>query len=693
MGLHPLVAQDDLRKINPWILEATADGNLAEFLVVMTEQADLSRAAELKSKDAKGHFVHRTLLSVADRTQASLQQWLVEHRVPHRRFVIFNGFWVLGDRAVALAIAGRKDVSLLEGNPRSYGKATVEETFPALQTAPPLTPELAVTATNAPLVWSLGFHGEGVVIGSQDTGVQWDHPALIASYRGYDGTAVDHSLSWHDSVHFAFLSCGPDNQTPCANDNHGTFTLGLVVGDDGFGNQIGMAPLSRWICARNSEDGIGSPASYIESFEWFLAPYVFGSSSASGDPLLAPDVTNNAWLCEPVYGCTTSTLHLAVMAQRAAGIVTVAAAGNHGPACSTISSPPAIYDEVLTVGGYGASTGVLASFSSRGPVTSDGSGRMKPDLCAPGTAIRSSVTPSLFQAGLNGTSGSCSLVTGAVALLLSAHPDLKGQVDLVEQILLDTATPVPTLSCSSTGTTNNLYGAGILDVWAAVQSVRRFSLSSQPERTGSPGQEVHHVVAIQNSGYLEETVTLSVTGPGGWTCPSSLGPIPPATIAVFSVVVSIPAGATIGQIIQHTVAASSSRVAFANDAIVLTTRVVSAAPALMLSQPTGPSGAIMVRHENLIPGHEYYNVFSFDPCPGGIGTGPWLGLCTASLETLIAQILLPPSAPPIHYVATSTSHEFGPYYLTSGLSVAGVLFDHTGQVLQGVSPVAAYVVQ
>lgn len=686
-------AQSETSKVNPWILEATSSGKIAEFLVVLSEQANLSDAQALIGKRAKGLFVHRALLSVAERTQGSLEGWLTERRVPHRRFIIFNGFWVKGDRALVEDIARRDDVLLIEGNPYSFGSTGHQDSEDCEQPQAILSPELSVVATQAPLVWALGFHGEGVVIGSQDTGAQWDHPALLASYRGYDGITANHDFHWHDSVHSAFLTCGADSPVPCANDNHGTFTLGLAVGDDGQGNQIGLAPGARWICARNSEDGIGSPASYIESFEWFLAPYPWGGSAATGDPLLAPDVTNNAWLCEPTFGCTTFALHLAVLAQRAAGIVTVGAAGNAGSACSTIASAPAIYAEVFTVGAYAATSGALATFSSRGPVISDGSGRVKPDLCAPGVGIRSAVMPSSFQAGLNGTSGSCSYVTGAVALLLSAHPQLKGQVDLIEQILKDSAVPVAASFCGSSGTPNNLYGSGLLDVWAAVRSVRRFSLSSQSERTGEEGQEVHHVVVIENMGYLEETVSLAVTGPLGVSCPTTVGPIAPGSIAVFPVVVTIPTSAPVGQVLQHSLTVSSTVATFVGQSIVLSTRVVTEVPHLILSQPAGPAGGVVVRHENLVPGHEYYNVYSFDSCPGGSGTGPWLGLCSNSIESLILQLVLPTSAPPLHYVASSGAHEFGPYFLPVGQSIFGVLFDHTNQILAGVSAVTVYTVQ
>ena len=67
----------------------------------------------------------------------------------------------------------------------------------------------------------------------------------------------------------------------------------------------------------------------------------------------------------------------------------VVAAGNDGTSCSTVFYPPAIYDASYTVGALVTGTDTIANFSSRGPVTIDGSGRIKPDITAPGTGTRS----------------------------------------------------------------------------------------------------------------------------------------------------------------------------------------------------------------------------------------------------------------------------------------------------------------
>ena len=75
-------------------------------------------------------------------------------------------------------------------------------------------------------------------------------------------------------------------QAPCDDKGHGTHTIGTAIGDDGMGNQIGMAPGAKWIGCRNMDQGNGTPARYIECMEFFLAPYPVGGTPAQGDPTL-----------------------------------------------------------------------------------------------------------------------------------------------------------------------------------------------------------------------------------------------------------------------------------------------------------------------------------------------------------------------------------------------------------------------
>jgi serine protease AprX len=504
---RPSASKDALAKIDSWVLAEVATQSQVEFLVILADQADLSPAEALLTKEEKGWFVYRTLYDKAQNTQKPILNWLKSNKIEHRSYYIVNMVWVKGDLDIVLSLAARADVSRIEGNPVMHNdlpQGTLQE---EVVLAAPSAIEPGITQTNAPLVWAAGFTGQGIVVGAEDTGYLWDHNALKPHYRGWNGSTANHNFNWHDSIHSGGGSCGANSPMPCDDNGHGTHTAGTAVGDDGAGNQIGMAPGAKWIGCRNMDQGTGTPATYMECFEFFLAPYPIGGTTSQGDPTKAPDVTTNSWTCPPSEGCGAATLQAAVAAQRAAGIVTVVAAGNSGSGCSTVTDPPSIYSESFTVGALNTGLDTIATFSSRGPVTIDGSNRQKPDIAAPGTSTRSSykTSPTSYQT-LSGTSMATPHVAGAVALLLSADPSLRGQVSVVEDILKDAAFHISSTLCSSSGIPNNVFGHGRLNAKAAADiALIKFSPKS---------------VAFSATG-AESTIQVSAPSGVNWTSTSN----------------------------------------------------------------------------------------------------------------------------------------------------------------------------
>jgi serine protease AprX len=456
--------------IDPRVLEDTTNGQVGHFLVVLNQQAHPREIVpSAGDRTAQGRALVDALRGVASASQAPLRAQLDALGARSKAYWIVNLLAVQGNRAAVEAMAARPDVLAIESD-RAFRVP--------LETAEVRSPD-AVTAVewnlgwvNAPAVWALGDTGQNTVYANADTGVQWTHPALKPHYRGWNGAAADHNYSWWDAIHADIdgngNSCGFNLAAPCDDNGHGTHTMGTGVGDDGAGNQIGMAPGAKWISCRNMDAGVGRPSTYIECMQFFLAPTDLSGNNP--DPSKRPDVVGNSYGCPTSELCTATSLQTAMDNLRAAGIFMSVSAGNSGPNCSTVSDPPALYGSAITVGATGFQSNSIVSFSSRGPVTADGSGRAKPDLVAPGSSVRSSY-PTNSYATLSGTSMASPHVAGAVALLWSAFPNLRGNVDHTEFILEQTALHLTTTQgCggdSSTQVPNNVYGYGRIDVLAA----------------------------------------------------------------------------------------------------------------------------------------------------------------------------------------------------------------------------------
>jgi len=340
--------------------------------------------------------VIEALERLAARGERSLRPFLEAERHAGRvrswsGFAVVNRLLVEATPEGVAALARRPEVA-----------AIVPETEPStavLAAAPPAgKTSWALPAIGAPAAWERGLAGTGVVVGIIDSGASSLHEQLAPGFRG----GAD---SWLD----------PRGGSPEPRDTligHGTGVLSVAVGRNAAGVSLGVAPGARWIACAGLPEGRYNNVLATACADWILR-------------VGRPDVLVIAWLL-PAAGCDRSLLPL-VDAWRAAEILPVFAAGNHGPGAGTDRSP-ANYGDLYPGGRTALSIGGLRKDGTSWPGTSQGpsgcGGAALPALSAPAEDLIAAfpITRSSYVQA-DGTSFAAGIAAGAAALLLQDRPD------------------------------------------------------------------------------------------------------------------------------------------------------------------------------------------------------------------------------------------------------------------------------
>lgn len=454
-AMHPVLAER--------LVLAPAD-SLVSVIALLAEQASIAALnRELVATDASRAEQHRAIVAslreTAARTQAPLLAWLAAERGAGR-VAGYTPHWIANLVVVAAtpvgiaALALRPELAFLELN---FGVRPLEPD-PGAALLPPIGPTAGIRAIGADRVWhELGITGAGALVAVLDTGVDAQHPALAARWRGHFAAPGE---CWLDLL-------GVSPSLPVDPMNHGTHVLGTIAGC-APGDSIGVAPDALWIATNPIGQGVGSAFDndVIAAFAWVADP--------DGDPDTAddvPDVVINAWgVTEALgYADCDSRWWAVIDHCEAAGVVALFAAGGDGPAPGSVRSPADRASTALSsfaIGAVDASDPAawpypVSSFSSRGP-----SGcavppalAIKPELVAPGVEVISSVAGGGY-AIWSGTASASAHAAGVVALMRSANPALG--VDAIKQILLETARD------EGPAGDDNAYGLGCIDAFAAV---------------------------------------------------------------------------------------------------------------------------------------------------------------------------------------------------------------------------------
>jgi len=314
--------------------------------------------------------------------------------------------------------------------------------------------------------WNLSVSGSGINIALTDTGVDGEHPGLIGKHvAGYDAVCFVHS----DPT--CLLAGGRQTDgsfDPDDGNQHGTACMGMAAatGIESDGSQseyYGSAPNASLVDVRIGTDVGAGP------FENYLLEQEFYESAMNGiqwiidnkdtawpganESLSGIDIISLSWgiTSHEGGGSDGEDMHSRILDEATlAGVVVSVAAGNDGPSndglsgmgSSSLSITVGATDDKNTVD---RTDDTVADYSSRGPRRDNGDGNpvneLKPDISAPGTNIIQAegcvtsggcnnnipgqdASDNTYTGRGSGTSYATPAVTGVIALMMEANPDL-----------------------------------------------------------------------------------------------------------------------------------------------------------------------------------------------------------------------------------------------------------------------------
>ena len=526
-------------EIEPQLQSQLMSDDASGYLIYFREYPDLSQAYDMNWEE-RGRFVVNALQQTAARTQKNVRTYLDVQGTGYTAYWIDNVIVV--DSSSMITFNGLMSFSEIAALRARRNPILYEPVESAVSTYSPDAIESNITHVGADQVWALGYTGEGIIVANIDTGVRYTHQALVNQYRGNQGgTSFDHNYNWWDPA------LGGSDLFPNDYNNHGSHTMGTILGDDGAGNQIGMAPGAKWIACQAFESG---DAELLECGQFMAAPWDLNQENA--DSNLRPHVVNNSWgdclqYADHWYDGVITSWH-------ALGIYPVFSNGN-ASSCGYSSPPglntvgnPARAGNLTGVGSTGRDNGQYATHSNWGPtddpdtVNPRGYPDLKPQILAPGVSIRSAYKGSDTDYGtMSGTSMSSPHVAGLVALMWSAAPCLVGDYAATETIIEETATPIPYDDGTGSGAhvPNYATGWGEINALAAVQAAQDacgdFTLGVTPDSQTicAPAEAIYNVDVTPFNGYNRPVVLIAHGEPAGTTVgflPTPVTPLPGSTV-------------------------------------------------------------------------------------------------------------------------------------------------------------------
>ncbi len=484
----------------------TAPGELIPVLIVMDDQADVDTLLPIAQRLGRAErraFAIQELRLVAAATQGRLRGFLAAAEQAGRAADI-RPIWLANGITARLTADAIDDLLAFDEirivqwdqkPPASEIQDITEPMEPVAASSGDMTIWWQLDYVRAPETWALGYQGEGIVVCIVDSGIDRNHTDLrthiwtnedeIAA-NGVDDDQngyIDDTWGWNFEL---------NNNNPVPGISHGTGCAGIVAGDGAAGTNTGVAPRALLMSCR-----FGSFAQMVLSFQYAAANGADVISCSNSEKWRFSPKPNYDW-----WRSTTDNLLLT-------GIFHANSIGNEGdnlntdplpfniaaPGCcpSPWRHPDQVQAGVSGIVACGAvdQQNVIAPYSSVGPFAWEDirvhwtsyphtmrpeyqdypwwgglPGLLKPDVIAPGPNTRTTALSSGYMT-FSGTSAATPHVAGAMALVAQANPNLTPEQ--MSMILETTAVDLGPAG------KDNVYGAGRLDCYAAVQAALAMS--------------------------------------------------------------------------------------------------------------------------------------------------------------------------------------------------------------------------
>ncbi len=469
--------------ISPALKDVTARARSSDLIpidIVFKKQMDtneLTRAVEGLPKPERRARVAEILRTFSQENQKSVIEYLSrmekQNKVKNITSIwIVNAIYCEATKDVIAELDNNREIFYIDYDLKPIDIEKPEQfAAPSDKTSKEREIAWGVSKINAPAVWSLGYTGQGIVVGIIDTGVNYNHVDL-ADHMWTDPNYPYHG--WNFEL---------NNNNPMDVQGHGTHCAGSVASDGTAGSQCGVAPDARMLCCRVRTVADTTAENQVwQAMQFVVSPPL--SPTNGGDLITMSLGWRYAW------NPRLAAWRTACNNVGAAGIVMIVAAGNergydfppYALRCpGSVPSPwrhpqngaTGAQSNVISIGATDIND-AIATFSSPGPVRWDTvtgyndypypPGLTKPDVSAPGVNIKSCAynNNTGYLDGWNGTSMATPHVAGTVALMLQKNPNLtRRQIDSILQ--------VTAVDLGPSGKDND-FGAGRIDALAAVNA-------------------------------------------------------------------------------------------------------------------------------------------------------------------------------------------------------------------------------